>query len=187
MTPTGTEIKSSEQGVVRVFAVDLPVDETPGFNRRNGAWPLRAALGAEWLDPDHLLFFDIADLEGLGLTDYLAEGHGIAAAELAPLRQRLDGMTGHALIVPSRAFGGRAQTITPRAPLRLVATLHEDRPPVIFEHLPSDAATHAGPTTGRNGTTAPARPGERPGRNRRLALALLALGLAMVMLMAVLT
>ncbi|WP_306005749.1 hypothetical protein [Aquicoccus porphyridii] len=183
MTSIGAEIRSSEQGVIRLFAVDLPPDEAAHFNRRNGTWPLRAALGADWLDPDHLLFFDIADLDGVGLTEYLAEGHGIGAEELAPLRQRLDGMKGHALIVTSRAFGGRAQTIKPRAPLRLVATLHEDRPPVIFERLPSDAATRPGAATTGDSATTPAR----PGRKRRLILALLVLGLVALTLLAVLT
>jgi len=178
-----TRIKGSEHGVVRLFAVDLPPEEARRFDQRNGTWPLRASLGADWLDPDHLVYFDIGDLEGVGLTDYLTEGHGISVEELAPLRQMLDQMTGHALIVTSQAFGGRDQTITPRAPLRHVATLHEDRPPVIFEHLPSDAATHPGSASGADHETTPLT----KGRNRRMALVLLGLLLAALILVAMLT
>lgn len=92
-------------------------------------------------------------------------------------------MTGHALIVTSQAFGGKDQTIKPRAPLRHVATLHEDRPPVIFEHLPSDAAMQPGSASGADRDTTPLT----KGRNRRMALVLLALVLAALILVAMLT
>lgn len=48
------EIRESESGVVRVFDVNLDRAEAETFNRRNGSWPLRDALGAETLDPHHV-------------------------------------------------------------------------------------------------------------------------------------
>lgn len=134
------QIKPTEHGVVRVFDVDLPADRIKAFNRRNGTWPLQDALGAAMLDPAHVDLIALADLDELGLSGYLAEGHGISPEDMRDMRGRLDALSGHVLIVTSRAFGGQEQTLSPRAPLHLVATFTEDRPPVSFDPLPSQAA-----------------------------------------------
>jgi hypothetical protein len=133
-------IKPTEHGVVRIFDVDLPSEGITGFNLRNGTWPLRDALGAESLDPAHIDLIAVEDLGELGLAGYLAEGHGISPEDLHEMRGRLAALSGHVLIVTSRAFGGLEQTLSPRAPLHLVATFTEDRPPVSFDPLPSGAA-----------------------------------------------
>ncbi|GGO59316.1 hypothetical protein SAMN05444398_10977 [Roseovarius pacificus] len=145
------EIKPTEHGVVRVFTVDLTPDQVEAFNRRNGNWPLQQALGAEALNPDHVELFPLSDLDELGLSGYLEQGHGIPVAELAGMRARLDGLAGHVLIVTSRAFDGQAQVLTPRAPLHLIASFNEETAPVSFDPLPSEAA---------RGTT-----GDKPGPN----------------------
>ena len=134
------EIKPTEAGVVRVFDVDLTAQEAEAFNRRNGTWPLRDALGAEVLDPEHVDLIQVEDLEGVGLVGYLEEGMGVAAAELADHRPALDRLSGTVLVLGSRAFGGAAQVVRPSAPLRLVATFTEDRPPVSFDPLPDAGA-----------------------------------------------
>lgn len=139
MTET-IHVKSGEQGVVRVLAVDLPPDGIAAFTRRNGRWPLREALGALYLDAGKIEVFDVADLGGLGLAGYLQEGAGIPADQIAPLRARLDALTGAVLVVPSSAFGGTDQVLTLRAPLRLIATLTEARDPVTFRPLPDESA-----------------------------------------------
>ena len=133
-------VKASEHGVVRVFDVDLPAEQVKAFNRRNGTWPLQDALGADTLDPDHVDLIAVEDLDELGLSGYLAEGLGISADDLRDMRGPLDALSGHVLIVTSRAFAGQDQTLSPRAPLHLVATFTEDRPPVSFDPLPSQAA-----------------------------------------------
>lgn len=135
------EIKASETGVVRVFSVDIPAKEIPAFNARNGRWPLREALGAETLDPEHVEVFDAADLTGVGLPGYLTEGHAIPEDQIAPLRGQLTAQTGTLMVVTSRAFGGEAQVLTPRAPLRLIASFSEANAPITFGALP-DAAAH---------------------------------------------
>ncbi|WP_137701688.1 hypothetical protein [Marimonas lutisalis] len=154
---TVIEIPADEHGVIRLFAVDLEGDAARRFNRRNGTWPLRDALGAETLDPAHVECFDLSDLAGLGLSGYLDEGLGVPTSELSGLRPRLDALRGWVAVITSRAFAGVSQRLTPRPPLRLIATLHEERPPVIFERLPSEAAkgrlsatgTAPAPTRGR--------------------------------------
>ena len=130
---TKIEIKSGETGTVRVFASDLTKDQIDGFD-------VASALGAETLDPEQVELFDVSDLQGLGLTGFLEEGHGIPTDQLADMAPQLERLKGVVLIVPSRAFGGEEQTLTPSTPLRLVGTFFEDRPPVSFETLPSRAA-----------------------------------------------
>lgn len=149
-------VREGEAGRVWVFAVDLAGAELEAFTRRNGSWPLREALGAEALDPARVEVFAVSDLEGVGLARYLQEGHGIAPGDLQGLRERLDAQTGTVMVLASRAFEGREQTLTPRAPLRLLASLSEERTPVTFASLPSEAAV---------GTVAPA-PASRPARGR---------------------
>lgn len=163
------EIKASEQGVVRLFDVDLGPDEAKAFNRRNGSWPLRDALGAETLEPNHVDLFQVGDLAEVGLAGYLAEGLGIAPEEVDKHRAAIDALDGTVMIVTSRAFGGTAQTLEPRAPLRLVGTFREDRAPVQFDPLPSDTAKGEVNTAGRN------RPSDASMSGRVAVVALLVL------------
>jgi len=142
---TRIKIDQGEQGRLWVFAVDLEGSALAAFTRRNGRWPLQEALGAEWLDPEHVEVFDTSDLDGVGLAGYLREGHGVPAAQIDPIRARLDAQKGAVMVLSSRAVRGAAQTLTPRAPLRLLASLSEERPPVRFEPLPSEAAIGAIP------------------------------------------
>ncbi|MFK7938125.1 MAG: hypothetical protein AB8B82_02005 [Roseovarius sp.] len=137
---TPITITETERGVVRVFAIDLTDDALKAFVRRNGSWALQEALGADVLTPDLVEVFDVADLTGLGLSGYLHEGQGIAPGDLDPLRAQLDAITGSVMVLPSSAFAGTAQTLSVRAPLRLVATFNEDKPPVAFEPLPDASA-----------------------------------------------
>ncbi|HEY9039468.1 MAG TPA: hypothetical protein VIN05_11085 [Roseovarius sp.] len=134
------EINAHETGIVRVFAVDIPTDEIDAFIARNGRWPLREALGAETLDPEHIQVFDVADLTGVGLPAYLIDGHAIPEDQIAPLRSRLEGQTGTVMVITSSAFNGTAQTLTPRAPLRLIASFSEAHTPITFGALPDASA-----------------------------------------------
>lgn len=133
-------IKATEQGVVRVFAVDLPDDALKAFNARNGTWPLRDALGADTLDIAHIEVFPVSDLKGVGLAGYLDQGLGIPDDQIEGMRPQLAALTGAVLILRSAAFGGVAQDLTPRAPLRLIATFSEADAPISFAPLPADGA-----------------------------------------------
>jgi hypothetical protein len=134
------EIKATEAGVVRVFAVDIPADHIAAFTARNGTWPLAEALGADTLDPAQVEVFDASDLTGVGLPGYLADGHAIPEEQLEPLRGQLMAQKGVLMILPSRAFQGVAQTLTPRAPVSLIATLREEADTVTFAALPDASA-----------------------------------------------
>lgn len=152
---TRLDIPAHEAHVVRVFSVI----ETVGAPLGDAA--VMAALGAQGEDGEvqgtEIELFDLSDLGAMPLTDYLAEGHGIAHAELDPMRAQLDGLTGRVLIVPSRAFGGRATRLRVGRGLRLVGRFAEDVSPVRFDPLPAGGAGGSlAPTahTGRTGRRA---------------------------------
>lgn len=166
---TKIEIKPGERGTVRVFAVDIAKDQIKQFD-------VAAALGATHLDLEQVEIFDISDLQGLGLTGFLEDGHGIPADQLSDMRPQLEGLKGVLLIVPSRAFEDQAQTLTPDAPLRLVGTFFEDRPPVSFDPLPSEAAL------GNVNTDAKPRPSNAAMSGRVATVALLVLALLVVVM-----
>lgn len=65
---------------------------------------------------------------------------GVSRDDLEDEHVVIEGLKGTVLIVGSRAFGGQAQVLTPRAPVTLVATLNEEKAPVQFEPLPSAGA-----------------------------------------------
>ena len=170
------EVRADERGVVRLFAVDLPPEQIKGFAEPDyktdpdeAPWALKEALGAEYLDSDFIELFPVSDLTGVGLPGYRTEGLGIAEGDVASDRARLEAVSGHVLIVVSSAFGGFAQTIRPRAPLRWIGTSVEETAPVRFEPLPSEAAK------GEVTTAAKPRPSDAAlsGRVARAALLVL--------------
>lgn len=122
------DIPAQEAHVLRVFAVmdtALP-DEA-----------VISALGAAGLARDEIELFDVADLQDMTLSAYLVEGHGIGESALTGMRAQLDGLSGRVLLLPSRAFRGRALRLSVGAALRLVGRFEEDRAPVRFAPLPT--------------------------------------------------
>ena len=152
------EISALERGVHRLFAINLVAEDIAAFTQETYTdddeveWPLKSALGAQYLDHDFVEVFPISNLDGYGMVNYLVEGNGISTDQVEPLRAQLENLTGYVLIVSSAAFSGAAQTITPRAPLRHIATFSET--PIDMTALPLDsdaAAPYSGvPTASPN-------------------------------------
>lgn len=132
------EVPAGESGVVRVFSVDLPPEEAKAFAGDSGL--VARALGLDGVEGKYVEVFPVSDLTGLGLSSYLGEGHGVGRDALGEDAARLDRLTGHVAVVSSGAFGGAAAELTVVAPLELVGSYAEDRPPVRFEPLPSGGA-----------------------------------------------
>lgn len=161
---TRMEVAANEMGLVRLFTVDLPPKEALGLKERPEALP--PLLGVEALEDGQWELFDLRDLAGMGLESYLAEGHGIDAADLEPMRWQLDALEGVVLLLRSAALAERPATLAPRAPLRWIATFGEARAPV---PLQSDLSSESA-----RGGLAPA---PETGRGPRGSLVLLALGI----------
>lgn len=171
------EIPSDARGHVLVFALDLPQGEVAEFARASaGGWPLKAALGAEVLEPGRVEVFPVADLDAFGLPGYLTEGHGITETTLTEDRQALEAVTGTVAVITGAAFGGKAQVLEPKPPLRLIGYYREQLPEVRMEPLPAGGA---------RGSVAGGRPGAAPrGLGRGLILTVIALAaLALIVLM----
>ncbi|MBO9474265.1 hypothetical protein J7413_12005 [Shimia sp. R10_1] len=142
-------VSATEHGLVRLFAVDLPPEQIAQFrdmpddSEDSADWPVAKALGATTLDAEFVELFDLRDLEDLGLTGYMVEGLGIAAADVKEDAARLASQKGWMLVVLSSAFEGVAQTLTPKSPLRWIGTYKEETAPVQFSLLPDASAKGA--------------------------------------------
>ena len=130
-------VPANEQGRVRLFALDMPPAQIR-FQQEPGA--VEALLQTDALDPVFYEIFDVADLEGLGLIGYLVEGCGIPEVDIAPRKQALEAMTGHVLVVLSRAFGGRAATLVPARGVQLVGMFAEEPTDWTSAPIPSESA-----------------------------------------------
>lgn len=144
MTPIDPNtVVQNETGLIRLYEINLLASELLAFKDANQTdddetrWPLKDALGARFLDSDFIEVFDVADLAELGLAGYLTTGNGVSIDAIEPYRERLDAVTGTVLMVASSAFGGFEQTLSPKPPLRHIATFQEEGAPVTFKSLPN--------------------------------------------------
>ncbi len=115
-------VSSQEFGTVRVFALtdndSMPVPDVREIGKM---------LGDVTLVADKVEVVKSRAIEGLGLTGYLRDGYGVAEAELAGRRGQLDATNGILVFLPTSAFGGVAQTLSPAPELRFIGLFHEER------------------------------------------------------------
>lgn len=137
-------IKAHEHGVVRVFALDMPVEQVR-FLQEPGA--VGQLLGVDQIDPGYVEIFPVSDLEELGLAGYLSEGCGIPDDQITPDLGKLKAVDGYVMVLLSRAFGGAETKLTPAPRIRLIAVYQEDpvdwtgTPMQTDSALPNSAAT----------------------------------------------
>ena len=174
------EIPAGEHGMVRVFTIDLDLHEAEALMEHDAAG-LKQMTGATALDADHIDLFDLNDLGGMPLADYLAEGHGIPQEEMAPHRAQLDRVKGRVIVMRSSAFEGLGQSLKVTRPLRWLATFGEAKDEVPLEKLHSEAATPAAASPAA-AVVPPSGSGPKPGLIVGLVVAGLALALLLVLL-----
>lgn len=132
------DVPEREHGRVRVFAVNMPPEEVQPLIdawaqdeisavSRPTAEAAQSLLGCDGLDTGEIELFPVKDLEGVGLTGYLADGHGVPMAQLAPDKTRLDALEGYVLLVLSAAFRSQPASIVPNATVTLVGTYGQPR------------------------------------------------------------
>ena len=117
-------IPNGERGLIRVFDLDMRPEQAR-FLREPGALP--QVLGIEDLNLDQVEIFPVSDLEELGLVGYLNEGCGVPIDLLTADRERLMGLTGHIMLIRSRAFGGEETRLTPASQITFIGAYGEDQ------------------------------------------------------------
>lgn len=118
-------VTASEFGVVRVFTTDLEPEGDAAITAKN----VHKILGDDLaLIAEKIEVFPSKVIAGLGLSAYLAEGYGIPEADLAGKAAALDALNGLIILVPTSAFGGRAQMLEPKPGVRFIGAFREPRP-----------------------------------------------------------
>ena len=144
-------IPAGERGLIRVFDLDMRPEQIK-FLREPGA--LAQVLGIEDLNLDQVEIFPITDLEDLGLVGYLTEGSGVPVERLADDRERLAELSGHVMLIRSRAFGGEETHLTPAAQITFIGAYGEERtqwtgPAIQTESAEPYSAPHLSPRDNR--------------------------------------
>jgi hypothetical protein len=167
-------IPAGEIGVLRLFALDMPREQVRFLRDEPGA--IDDVLGTAGLNPEDVEIFPVSDLDDLGLPGYLHEGHAVPEDQIAPTRARLDAQTGFVMVLHSRAFGGRATTLTPARSLIPLGT---------YSATPTDwtARPQPAPASARPHSGPPASPRANRARARTIGASIFAVVMAVVALL----
>ncbi|MBD0866559.1 MAG: hypothetical protein GDA36_13730 [Rhodobacteraceae bacterium] len=84
-------------------------------------------LGTRGLNVEVMELFQIKDLKGVGLFDYIVDYLGVPADEVAKDRPRLDALDGYVMVVLSKAFQGAAIDLHPAVELTLIGSYRVTR------------------------------------------------------------
>lgn len=114
-------IREGEARVIRLFGLNMRAEQAR-FLQEPGA--AEQVLGVAGLEPDQVEVFPVSDLEDVGLYGYLTEGCGVPADQLD--KSVLDATQGWVLLIRSKAFGGKAATLSPEEGVELIGVFTED-------------------------------------------------------------
>ncbi|MEL6452239.1 MAG: hypothetical protein AAFQ19_13355 [Pseudomonadota bacterium] len=116
------DIPANERGIIRVFSLSMDASAARALKEQPEALAAALGTGEGALDAEQVEVFPVSDLEGIGLSGYLAAGNAVPEDQLAPDRVKLDKLGGWVLILYSRAFADRATTLAPAPALTLIGT-----------------------------------------------------------------
>lgn len=148
-------VSATEFRAVRVFALDM----TPAEFKAMAPDLLAPLLQTTNFDPTKAEIVERRTLGDLGISGYLRDGYGIPPEALQDDIERLDADGGLFAVIPTSAFQGVAQKLTPRPPLHFVG-FYNERPSRPHEvTAPADVA----PVPPATPKAAPNAPAPRPG------------------------
>ncbi len=129
-------IPVNDHGQIRVFEMR---DALADAAKRKTPQGLADLLGTDALDPDFIDIVNIDDLGTMRLTDYIAQGYDMetSAQDVAAV----NAITGHAILIMSRAARGQEVTLKPASGVRHVTTYLPKAQLEIIAPLTSDAAS----------------------------------------------
>ena len=122
MTDSPITLRPNERGTIYVFLADRAPDALK--TQMGDVSAIESALGL-LLNPAYVDVFKIEDLEGMSLSAFLIEGHGVAIDPGAAAE--LDTLGGTVVVVTSRAFAD-PQEVTPPAGWRYIGAFREPAP-----------------------------------------------------------
>ena len=169
--PDPLYVPANEYGRVRIFTTDAQPEGASAITPNN----VEKLLGVE-LNARKVEIVPSGVLKEMGLTNYLIEGYGVAASDIAGRQAALDALSGLVILLPSSAFKGEDVTLTPDASLRLVGMFEEEA------HRAHDATVPDAPPAYETKRTTP-RPGPQTSRRGSSMIALGALIIAAALLL----
>ncbi|MGB3247313.1 MAG: hypothetical protein WBB25_22490 [Sulfitobacter sp.] len=169
-------VAPNEQGLIRVFAVNRPASDVAQAIVASGAAGLAADLLKCEIAQSGLEFVAVADLAGIGLSGYLADGYAVPPDQLNAARSKLDALDGYVLLLFSSAFEGTGKTLAPGPDVTLIGTFGETQADMTARALKSEAAkAYSG--TPRQTSVAPS--GKRAGGSLMVAATIVLAGLVL--------
>lgn len=154
------KIPKGETGVLRVFAVSRAMPEMARAIKNGYKVALAGELLGRPVGKDKVELFAVSDLTGVGLSRYLIDGQGVAEAEVARDRARLDRLDGYVLLLLPAAFGGEETTLPANRDLTLIGTYGEEAARAAGPPIESEAAR---PYSGTPRLTPATPPGGKAG------------------------
>lgn len=127
-------IPRNDHGQIRVFATLLPLPQEALEKTPDG---MLAMFGAP-LNPDYVDIVRINDLGGMALTRYIQEGYDMAP-DLVDASV-VDEIKGYAVLILSRATGGKETELHPGFSLRHITTYAPTPDMTAYEPLPAEGA-----------------------------------------------
>ncbi|KEJ88759.1 hypothetical protein [Sulfitobacter donghicola] len=120
MTPIN--IRQTEHGVIRVFAISRPMADMARALKQASKSGVASALLKHPVADNDVELFALSDLAGVGLPDYLINGHGMEAKSVQSDRIRLEALDGYVLFLFSSVSDQKDISFTPSPDLTLIGT-----------------------------------------------------------------
>ncbi|MGH1464401.1 MAG: hypothetical protein ACRBBQ_03480 [Cognatishimia sp.] len=146
MSDDAFHVSATESGRVRLFKVeitemDLERIQSPQRDMPPTPAAIANLVGLDWIDTGYAEIFNISDLDGLGLANYLVQGAGVSEAAISDHRLLLDQIEDIVLILYSRAFEGKETHLALHPAVQLIEMFSEESHDVTFQPLPNKSAS----------------------------------------------
>lgn len=155
------QVAPSEAGVLRIFTLDVTAGGAKTLRAALAAGGAPAgisaaeALGVDRVDAWWITPVDPGDLEGMGLSAYLVDGHDVARERIEAARDALPEPDATLILVQSPAFAGAAPMLRPASWLRPAIAFDVNRPAAPARPMPAA-------DTGERALEPPRAPRPRP-------------------------
>lgn len=124
-----TPLLSNGKPMLHVFAINLSEAEVLALLDQGGEHAvIQAVLPGTDLNLQGTQVLRLSDVEEIGLSEFLKQGHGVEDEAVAQYRAQLDALSGYVLFVFPTAATSRSQTIEHGAALTLITSFERRGP-----------------------------------------------------------